>query len=75
MELKKSPIPTKSSIRKVIEGNVIAYNFLLREIVSEMNIIILLRNCHPTDRINFAYSLWKNDTISKDEAKEFVKIP
>ena len=63
-----------NSLRKVIEGNVLAYNAPLKNVVKEMPIIILLRNCHPLDRGFYVYSLLQNKEISKSEAKEFVKI-
>jgi hypothetical protein len=62
------------SLRKVIEINVVAYNSPLKETVKSMDIITLLRNCHPIDRITFAYALLRDKVINKYEAKEFVKL-
>ena len=63
-----------NSLRTAIELNVIAYNTPLRDVVKKMDIIILLRNCHPIDRSVFALSLLRDNQITKEQAKEFVKL-
>lgn len=60
------------SIRKVLEQSVCAYNSPLKDVVSSMDIIVLLRNAHPIDRTNLTFALYRNGKISKAEAKEFV---
>jgi len=53
---------------------VIAHNKILKNEVFKMTPVILLRNVHPLYRGEFAYSLYKKNVISKEEAREFVKM-
>jgi hypothetical protein len=62
------------NIRKDLELYVSAWNVYLKETVKTMDIITLLRNAHPTYRPAFASKLLEEKMISKDEAREFVKI-
>jgi hypothetical protein len=39
-----------------------------------MDWILLLRNIHPIYRGAYAHILFKEDEITKDEAREFTKI-
>ena len=39
-----------------------------------MDWILLLRNIHPIYRREYAHILFKEDEITKDEAREFTKI-
>ena len=52
----------------------IAWNTALREVASSMDLITLLRNCHPAYRGNFALTLVNEKQISKEAGKEFIKI-
>ena len=58
--------------RKLLEDYVIAWNTSLREVVSQMSPVILLRNAHPTYRGNFASKLLDEGILTKIEANEFV---
>lgn len=64
----------KTPTRKLLEQYVIAWNIYLKDVVSKMDLITLLRNSHPAYRGNFAMTLWNEKQISKDECKEFVTI-
>lgn len=63
-----------NTLRKDIEYNVIAMNSCLKSTVEFMDNIILLRNVHPLYRSDFAYALLRNNMITKEEAKEFVRL-
>jgi len=69
-KLRTSEIP----VRKELENYVIAWNTALREVVGKMDSIILLRNANPAHRGEFAMQFKNAGLISKDEAREFVKI-
>ena len=65
----------KTSTRKLIEQNVLAYhNNLSPEKVAEMDLVELLRWCHPDERSRLAYSAMKEGILTKEEAKEFTKV-
>jgi hypothetical protein len=66
--------PRKSSLRLELEAYVVAWNTCLRKAVETMDNIILLRNAHPTFRPDYATKLKEAGMISKDEAREFIKI-
>jgi uncharacterized protein YqkB len=59
------------TIRKDLEVCVCAYNKYLREAVKEMSPVILLRNCHPIYRKDYARRLFNEGLITEDEWKEF----
>jgi len=61
-------------IRRRIESGVVSVNKILRSTVRKMDLIILLRNCHPADSINFARELFNDGQLTKDEASEFTKF-
>ncbi len=63
-----------TSTRKELENYVISHNVILRNVVSTMEPVILLRNCHPKYRENFALGLYHENVITKDQAKEFTKL-
>ena len=60
--------------RNLLEQYVSAWNKHLKKTVQNMDLIILLRNTAPTYRGSFAMTLWNEKQISKEQAKEFVKI-
>jgi hypothetical protein len=60
--------------RNLLEQYVTAWNKHLKKAVQNMDLIILLRNAAPTYRGSFAMTLWNEKQISKEQAKEFVKI-
>ena len=61
------------SVRRALEAHVIGCNKPLAPVVRKMNIIILLRNAHPHERVNFAYSLLNSGSITQEQLKEFNK--
>jgi hypothetical protein len=62
------------NIRQSLELSVCATNIVLKETVQTMDLIILLRNCHPIDRADFAMDLYKNKELTKEEVEEFTKL-
>lgn len=58
-------------LRKEIEQDVASFNKHLKGEVEKMDIIILLRNCHPIHRKGYAQRLKSGGFITNDEAKEF----
>ena len=62
------------TLRRVMEHSVIAHNKMLREVVSTMENIILLRNMHPLYRGDYAMLAYKNGIITAEQAREFTKI-
>lgn len=59
------------TVRKELERWVVAMNKNLREVVADMDIIILLRNCTPSYRSDFALRLYREKVITLEQAKEF----
>jgi hypothetical protein len=60
-------------LRTNLESYVIAWNTTLRETVSKMDYVILLRNAHPAYRDTYARLLVEAGIMTKDEGKEFAK--
>lgn len=60
-----------TSVRRALECNVVAHNKYLEGKLKAMSLIILLRNAHPTDRSDFAHSLFNCGSITKAELAEF----
>jgi len=73
MELRRTKMPRKHPIRIQLEFCVIAWNSYLREVVSTMDLIILLRNAHPLLRSDYAYELRDAGFITPEQTKEFIK--
>jgi hypothetical protein len=61
-----------TTLRKEIERLVISSNKILRDTVSSMDIIILLRNLHPTLRPEFARKLKTEGVITEKQMLEFT---
>lgn len=61
-----------TNTRKELESWVVAMNSPLRDVVSTMPPIILLRNAYPPYRADYAYRLYKEGVITKNEASEFI---
>ena len=59
---------------KLLKQDVLGVNAPLKEVIETMDPILLLRNCHPFSRGEYAILLKEEGIISKEEAKEFVKI-
>jgi hypothetical protein len=70
----KEETDVKKKLRINLERAVLSTNIFLKEVVSEMSLIILLRNVHPALRPETAAKLEDNGMITKSEASEFVKI-
>jgi len=65
----------KTSTRKLVEQNVLAYhNNLSPEKVAEMDLVELLRWAHPDERSRLAYSAMKEGILPTADAKEFTKV-
>ena len=62
------------SLRREMELIVVSQNAPLRPVVNKMDWILLLRNIHPIYRGAYAHILFKEDEITKDEAREFTII-
>ena len=60
------------SIRQQLELFVYAFNTPLKDVVQSMDVVILLRNSHPTYRSAFASQLKDAGLLSADDAKEFI---
>jgi hypothetical protein len=58
--------------REVMEIEVCAVNSVLKKTVKGMDLLILLRNCHPANRTDFARTLHKENVITEEEMKEFT---
>jgi len=63
--------PRKNSLRLELEAYVVSWNIYLKKAVETMDLIILLRNAHPTYRGDFAAKLRDAGLLGKEEAKEF----
>lgn len=62
------------TLRKEMEHVALAHNRMLREVVSTMETIILLRNLHPLYSSDYAMRLYKDGIITAAQASEFTKI-
>lgn len=65
----------KTKERLDLESIVVAWNTVLKEVVSNMPHIILLRNCPPTFRTDYAYKLRDAGLISANAVHEFLPTP
>jgi len=63
-----------SNLRTEFESLAVSTNKYLREVVKGMDIIILLRNMHPIAREHSAHILYNDKIITKDQAREFIKL-
>ena len=75
MKTKRTIPPKKLSIRTELENFVIAYNKVLKDVVSTMPILILLRNTHPSIRGDYSYRFKEIGLLTAEEIKEFTAIP
>ena len=62
----------KNELRLELELFVASCNICLKDVVDQMDNIILLRNVHPVYRAIFASAMLDQKMISKLEASEFV---
>ncbi|GEM_PF-4452632 len=51
-------------LRKEIEHCVVSYNTILRDVVQFMSLPVLLNNCHPSFRTDYALRLFKMGVIT-----------
>ena len=75
MEIRRTKIPKKNPIRIELEHVVVAWNICLKDVVSSMSAIILLRNASPFLRSDYAYKLRDAGLISPDDVREFIARP
>ena len=61
-------------MRESLERFVFAWNTPLKESVQSMDLVILLRNCHPLYRAAYAAELRNAGLLDSDSASEFTKI-
>lgn len=59
--------------RKELELCVTSTNKILKDVVKNMDTIILLRNCHPLYAGDYARRLLEEKSIHESEASEFTK--
>jgi len=60
--------------RKELETYTVAWNTCLKESVSKMDNVTLLRNAHPAYRDTYARSLFDDGLLTEDEVGEFVRL-
>jgi hypothetical protein len=61
-------------MRESLERFVYAWNTPLKDVVQSMDLIILIRNCHPLYRATYAAELRSAGLLDDESAKEFTKI-
>jgi hypothetical protein len=61
-------------MRTELERFVFAWNTPLKDAVLTMDLVILLRNCHPLYRSAYAAELRNAGLLDADSASEFTKI-
>lgn len=61
----------QKTIIPLLRKHVAACNTRLKNIVGDMSIILLLRNCFPIDRPFFISVLKKEGLLTEDEIREF----
>ncbi len=64
----------KEKIRKEAEEITISMNIVLKDVIKKMSNVTLLRNIHPSYREPYAYAFFREDMITKEELKEFVRL-
>jgi hypothetical protein len=75
MRTKFGPPTKKTKERLDLESIVCAWNTCLRGAVSTMSSIMLLRNCPPTFRADYAYKLKDAGLINPSDVYEFLPAP
>jgi hypothetical protein len=60
------------NLRKHLESSVVATNKRLKDEVTKMDLISLLRNCHPLYRHDYAKLLYHDGLITENQLKEFT---
>lgn len=61
-------------LRKEIEQSVCAFNKILKDVVKFMTLPVLLNNCHPLYREEYARRLFKAGKLTIEEAKNYFKV-
>ena len=64
----------KEKIRKEAEEITISMNIVLKDVIKKMSNVTLLRNIHPSYREPYTYAFFREDMITKEELKEFVRL-
>jgi hypothetical protein len=60
------------NLRKELELNVRSVNKHLAETVSQMDNVVLLRNCHPLYRPGIAFKMLQEKMITQEQSHEFI---
>jgi len=63
--------PSPETLRQEIETNVMAFNKYLDEAIEHMNWHQLLCNCHPIERSEFAWRLYKGKLINREDTIKY----
>lgn len=63
----------KSKERIQLEADVKAFNSPLKNVVGQMETVVLIRNCHPLYRKQHARALMLNGEITEQEFVQFDK--
>lgn len=63
----------KKIVIENLKSAVVAYNSPLAVVINNMDVITLLRNAHPSVRVDFAYQCLENGLITREELYEFIK--
>jgi hypothetical protein len=58
--------------RTILESAAVAVNKHLKDVVKDMDIITLLRNCHPIDRKDYARALHRDGQLTEKEMLEVI---
>jgi len=61
-------------MRRILEMAVTGVNKHLRDEVSKMSLVQLLRNSHPVYRRDYANELQREGLLTEDEAAEFTRV-
>lgn len=64
---------TGKSIVKELERVVVSTNTVLKDVVKDMDVLLLLRNVHPSVRVDYAYLCRDNGLLHTSEIDEFIK--
>lgn len=57
-----------------LRQDVRSVNTPLKEVTKNMDPVLLLRNCHPATRGEYASGLFREGVITREQANEFVKV-
>lgn len=63
----------KNELIKKLEQSVVSTNTVLKDVVKDMDILVLLRNVHPSVRVDFAYDCRDAGLLLPYEINEFIQ--